>query len=280
MSKVFRTADRVELYVWGDAEPYTLSGLKEMLEAAGASKKNAYQRAVAVFEEFERRQRILGTVYPFELNDEAIRCRDVTDTASPYLYCVALSELQDEHIDADVRGEMFELLAMQAAESFFGGKGIRIGAPWKNEETPEYTDLLLRVTSLIRELGPPVVDAAPGGGDGGWDVIIVKNFADDDISRFIAIGNCASAITNWHHKWKETAATYFWDFFRHKPTSAWIEFFAVPFVIDDDMRKRKCDTRTVTFDRLRIAEHAPTLDARSQDWLENVRTKATEVPLV
>lgn len=61
----------------------------------------------------------------------------------------------------------------------------------------------------IRELGPPVVDAAPGGGDGGWDVIIVKNFADDDISRFIAIGNCATGKYNWHQKWKETAANYF-----------------------------------------------------------------------
>lgn len=279
MSKIFTTADRVELSVWGNAEPCTVSSLKEMLEAAGATKKKSYSRAVLVFEELERRQRILGASYPFELIDEAIRL-NVTNAASPYLYCVALSEMPDEYIDEDVRGEMFEVLAMRAAESFFGGKGIRIGAPWKNAATPDYRDLLLRVTGLIRELGPPVVDTAPNGGDGGWDVIIVKNFADDDISRFIAIGNCASGRTNWHNKWKETAANYFWDFFRHKPTSAWIEFFAVPFVIDDDMRKRKCDARTVTFDRLRIAEHAPTLDARCQDWLEHVRTKASELPLV
>jgi hypothetical protein len=279
MSKIFGTADRVELYAWANGEPYTISSLKEMLESGGATRKAAYQRALAVFEEFERRHRILGTAYPFELNDESIRSL-VMNAASPYLYCVALSELQDEHIDEDVRGERFELLAMRAAESFFGGKGIRIGAPWKNEETPEYADLLLRVTSLISELGPPVVDTAPGGGDGGWDLLIVKNFADDDISRFIAIGNCASGKTNWRHKWKETAANYFWDFFRHKPVSAWIEFFAVPFVIDEDMRRRKCGARTITLDRLRIAEHAATLDSRSEKWLESVRAKAADLPLI
>jgi hypothetical protein len=166
MSKTIRVADRVELYVWGNAEPYTFSSLKEILEAGGTNKRRAYQRALEVFEEFERRVRILGAAYPFELGDEAIRLKAPNDS-SPYLYCLALSELEHEDIDQDIRSEAFELLAMRAAESFFGGEGIRIGAPWKNKETPEYTDLLLRVTGLIRELGPPVVDAAPGGGDGG-----------------------------------------------------------------------------------------------------------------
>lgn len=279
MSKTFRVADRVELYVWGNAEPYTLSSLKEVLEAAGTSKKRAYQRAVAAFEEFERRERILGAGYPFELGDEAIRLK-MPGAASPYLYCLALSGLQHEDIEEDMRAEMFELLAMRAAENFFGGEGIRIGAPWKNTETPEYADLLLRVAGLIRELGPPVVNAAPDGGDGGWDVIVVKNFADDEKPRFIAIGNCASGKSNWRSKWKETAATYFWGFFTHQPVSACIEFFAIPFVIDDEMRKRKCDMRTVTFDRLRIAEHAAALDGRSQEWLQKVRSKAADVALV
>jgi hypothetical protein len=279
MSKIFTIADRVELYVWGNAEPYTVSSLKEMLEAGGTGKKKAYDRAVAIFEEFERRDRILGPAYPFQLQDEAIRLRGEGEP-SPYLYCLALSELEDNHIDPDIRGELFELLAKRAAESFFGGQGIRIGAPWKNAETQDYIDLLLRVTGLIRELGPPVVEVAPGGGDGGWDVIVVKNFADDEVSRLIAIGNCASGKTNWQSKWKETAANHFWGFFRHMPVSAWIEFFAVPFVIDADMRKRKCDMRTVTFDRLRIAEHTTALDHRSQEWLRNVRASAADVALI
>jgi hypothetical protein len=278
MSKILTIADRVELSVWANTEPYTLSSLKEMLEAGGAKKNAAYRNAVSAFEEFERRERILGSVYPFELGLESIRLK-TTSVPSPYLYCLALSELRDEEIDDDVRGELFERLSMRAAESFFGGKGVRIGAPWKTEEITEYADLLTQVTGLIPELGPPAVAGAPGGGDGGWDVVVVKNFADDQTPRLIAIGNCASGKTNWHSKWKETAALFFWGFFTHKPVSAWIEFFAVPFVMDEDFAKRKCDARTITFDRIRIAEHTNALDEQAVQWLESVRTKAADVAL-
>ncbi|MDZ7640080.1 MAG: hypothetical protein U5J83_17820 [Bryobacterales bacterium] len=80
---------------------------------------------------------------------------------------------------------------------------------------------------------------APGGGDAGWDVSIVKGFCDSEFPWLIALGNCATGRTDWKRKGMEVQPTLFWNFFEHQHLSVFVTFFAVPFVMDHDMRLRK-----------------------------------------
>jgi hypothetical protein len=95
----------------------------------------------------------------------------------------------------------------------------------------------------------------------------------------IILGNCATGRTDWMKKGMETAPRYFFDHsFTQDHRSVLITFFAVPFVMDDDARQRKLYDQTITFDRFRICEHAPTSSADVAAWLESTRAAALQVP--
>jgi hypothetical protein len=79
-------------------------------------------------------------------------------------------------------------------------------------------------------------------------------------------------------KGMETAPGYFFDSFTQDHRSVLVTFFAVPFVMDDESRLRKLYGQTVTFDRFRICEHAPTSSKDITAWLESARAAALEVP--
>jgi hypothetical protein len=233
-------------------------------------------------DEIQNRKKILEKTlpdaYPFECDGYNLRLTATASTMSTYLFCLGLSLLPPSLIQNDQRSLQFETIAMTAAKGFFGGQPLRIGAPWKDAQTPAYHILLDRVVSLIPELGKRMRDTAPDGGDGGWDVLVVKDFADKKIPRFIALGNCATGITNWKRKGKETEPDYIWTFFAHAPRSVIITFFAVPFIMDDDDRLRKTSASNLTFDRFRICEHAPTSSQEIATWLESARAAALQVP--
>jgi hypothetical protein len=168
---------------------------------------------------------------------------------------------------------------MNAAKAFFGGTELRIGAPWQTAAIPTYEDLLNKVIELIPNLGPIARNAAPAGGDCGWDVLIVKGFKDESFPRLIVLGNCATGRTDWMKKGMETAPRYFFDHsFTQDHRGVLITFFAVPFVMDDDARQRKLYDQTITFDRFRICEHAPIFSQEGADWLETTRAAALQVP--
>src|SRR5260370_36921413 len=128
---------------------------------------------------------------------------------------------------------------MNAAKNFFGGEALRIGAPWRLSEIPDYATLLDRVIELIPNLGKKLISTAPDGGDAGWDVLVVKNFRDNTVPRLIALGNCATGRRDWKRKGMETQPTLFWSYFQGQRLSVFVTFFAVPFTMDHDARLRK-----------------------------------------
>jgi hypothetical protein len=100
--------------------------------------------------------------------------------------------LPPDEIESAQRDRQFEAIVTQAAKEFFAAEGIRIGAPWRSEEFPTYGHLLDRVVDMIPDLGEKLTETAPGGGDGGWDVLIVKGFKDNCFPKLVALGNCAT----------------------------------------------------------------------------------------
>jgi hypothetical protein len=250
------------------------------LQAALAEEEEEAAETVAqsVIDEIQTRQLLLDAAYPFLCDGNKVELK-ATAAPSAYLFCLGLSLLPANQISNEQRSVQFETLAMNAAKAFFGGTELRIGAPWQTAAIPTYEDLLNKVIELIPNLGPIARNAAPAGGDCGWDVLIVKGFKDESFPRLIVLGNCATGRTDWMKKGMETAPRYFFDHsFTQDHRGVLITFFAVPFVMDDDARQRKLYDQTITFDRFRICEHAPIFSQEGADWLETTRAAALQVP--
>jgi hypothetical protein len=271
-------ADVAEFRAWARRQPYTFNALEDDLKAA--IDEDEYEEMIPqnVMDEILERQKLLGDRYPFESDGYNVRIGGANPNASTYLFCLGLSLLPPAYVENEQRSTQFETIAMNAAASFFGGTPLRIGAPWRDDVTPEYRVLLDRVVGLVPELGNRTRETAPQGGDGGWDVLVVKDFADKRIPRFIVLGNCATGLTNWKRKGKETEPDYIWTFFAHTPRSVVVTFFACPFIMDEDARLRKISTSNMKYDRYRICEHAPTSSEDVALWLESTRAAALEVP--
>ena len=275
-------ADIVELQTWASQAVTTSSALKDQLEAAldEEEKAGAEDFAQNILDEFQYRQKTLGDAYPFKTDGYKLELSHAEPASTTYLFCLGLSVLPSAEIGNDQRSIQFETVVMNAARSFFGGKALRIGAPWQSAEIPSYETLLDKVIDLIPELGGKLKNEAPGGGDAGWDVLVVKGFCDSVFPRFVALGNCATGRTNWEAKGMETQPGLFWSYFQAQHRSTFITFFAVPFKMDEDARLRKCTDSNLTFDRFRICEHAPTTTtADTAEWLEGQRANALQVPI-
>jgi hypothetical protein len=282
MKQIDEIADIVELRTWATGNPWTMSALKEELESVfdEDDKVDAEKIAQNVIDELAYRQQKLGAAYPFTTDGYRLEVTHASPSTTTYLFCLGLSLLPSAEIRLEQRSVQFETVVMNAAQHFFGGEAVRIGAPWATDEIQEYGTLLDKVIDLVPNLGAKLRTTAPDGGDAGWDVLIVKNFRDNLIPRFIAMGNCATGRTDWITKGMETQPTLFFTYFQGHHSSVLITFLAVPFTMDEQARLRKLSQTAMTFDRLRICEHAPnTLMPEIATWLESQRGNATEVPL-
>ena len=282
MSRSSEIADAVELRAWATDLAYSITSLKEELEAVlpqDDEGETAERYANEVFEELEDRQRLLNASYPFNVDGNTIEPNELK-TNSSYLFCLGLTFFGD--VPLDIRTREFESLAKSAAEIYFRGTSVRIGAPWKTGEIVSYPDLLQLVCDAIPDLGRPVRVVAPGAGDGGWDIVVVNNFPDRGFSRIIALGNCATGRTNWHTKGNETEAVYFWDSFAHPPErkNVCLRFLAIPFQATDDQKHRKQSDDCILFDRPRLCGLASTASQRAMEWLRSHVAEALEVALV
>jgi hypothetical protein len=280
MNKIPYITDVVELRTWANDQTYSISALKEDLEAvlSGDESDKAEEYSLEVFEELERRASLLDQSYPFTVDGIILKANDRKRNSS-YLFCLGLEFIKD--IPPTFRTREFESIVTQAAEAYFNGRAVRIGSPWKTGEITDYRELLQLVSDLIPDLGAPTRDTAPGGGDGGWDVVVVKNFADREFSRIIALGNCATG-RNWLTKGRETEPGFFWDSFTRPPErrNACLTFLAVPFLMTEEQKVRKQGRDSISFDRVRICERVPSTSNDVMNWLNGHKADALDISLI
>jgi hypothetical protein len=282
MKTITEIADAIELQTWAKESPTTSSSIKEELEAAlsDTSEQDPEELAQNVMDEFASRQQLLGDAYPFACDGYKLRLSHAEPHNTTYLFCLALSLFPADAIENDQRCIQFETIVRNAAVQFFGGEGLRIGAPWATAEITGYDLLLDKVIDMIPNLGQKLKRAAQGGGDAGWDVLVVKNFKDNLFPRFVALGNCATGKYDWKRKGMETQPTLFWSYFEHEHRSVFITFFAVPFAMDQDARLRKLSGTNLTFDRFRLCEFAPISVEEAGRWLVSQRDQALAVSIL
>ncbi len=278
MKAIGEIADIVELRTWANQLPYSRSSLEQDLKAASACDEDddAEQPAQAVFDEIAFRSQLLGSRYPFATDGLRLSC-DFASVAQAYLFCLGLCWLGG--ITNDLRSREFEAMALSAAKDYFGGDAIRVGAPWATDQIRAYDQLLQLVADLIPELGPPTRTKAPAGGDGGWDIVVAKNFPDRTSPRVIALGNCATG-RNWHTKGREAEPASFWHSFTHHPVmDVQISFLAVPFAASREEKRRKSGSACMVFDRFRICAHTSMVGRNAIDWLESQRLGAQDLDI-
>lgn len=289
MPSASRVADVVELWAWGGAHSFTQSDLASWLETNYGDNLLGYTDAdfdveeedepyellsTQVFEEILRRTFVLGTAYPFTSNGNRIRYTGPVSTTSSYIFCLLLSYLPSVQITNTQRGVQFETLAMEAARNFFGGEGVRIGFPW---ETATYPELLERILLHLPHLRDVALDEPVTSGDRGWDILIVKGFADREYPKLVALGNCATGRHDWMGKGFDAPPSYLWSCFRSQQPGVQVTFSAVPFFMDDDSRRRKVTESHMTFDRYRICEYAPAINGETSTWVNSQRALATSL---
>jgi hypothetical protein len=282
MATISEIADVIEIQAWASSRAETGSSLKALLQAAqdDVTEEDAESLAQFVMDEFASREQMLEEAYPFAYDGYKLELKHPDPHYSTYLFCLALSMLPPDEIESAQRDRQFEAIVTQAAKEFFAAEGIRIGAPWRSEEFPTYGHLLDRVVDMIPDLGEKLTETAPGGGDGGWDVLIVKGFKDNCFPKLVALGNCATGKNDWKKKGFETSDSWFWEFFSHKPHNVYLTFFAVPFVMDSDMRIKKHHATRLTFDRFRICEFAPHSGQDAAEWLSSKREQFMTIPII
>ena len=162
MIPISNITDVVELRTWAQDQTYSVSALKEDLEAALPlnEAKTPEDYAREVFEELGQRARLLGAAYPFDTDGVTLSPNNRKSDSS-YLFCLAMNFFDD--IPIRIRSPEFEGLVKIAAEKYFRGRGIRIGAPWKisghvvgrkiNRPIPEPPSLRARPTIKVTSLG-------------------------------------------------------------------------------------------------------------------------------
>ena len=130
MIPISSITDVVELRTWAQDQTYSVSALKEDLEAALPlnEAKTPEDYAREVFEELGQQARLLGAAYPFDTDGVTLSPNNRKSDSS-YLFCLAMNFFDDFPIR--IRSPEFEGLVKTAAEKYFRGRGIRIGAPWK-----------------------------------------------------------------------------------------------------------------------------------------------------
>ncbi len=285
MKSAEEIADIVELQAWALDGPYSQSSLSEDLAALWADPSDENEGptnlAAEVFEEIVKRSQIVGDGYPFLTDGNIMEIRAERRASSSYLFCLGL-EYFNEHVTLALRAREFEAVAAAAARSYFNGESVSIGAPWATEEITDHRALRQLVSNLIPDLGPPTDDAGPGAGDGGWDVVVVSDFSDRHFSRIIALGNCATGLTNWKTKGMEAQVTYFWSLFTRPPQAenVCLTFVAVPFRMRREDRLRKAGPTNIPFDRMRICEHTSVASEAVMLWLNSHKQEAADIPLL
>lgn len=282
MKTIAEIADVVELQTWAKGTPTSFTSLKGDLDAAlsDAAEQDAEELTQNVMDEFVSRQSMLGDAYPFTCDGYKVGLKHAQPHTTTYLFCLALSLFPSDVIENDQRCIQFETVVRNAAMQFFGGRGLRIGAPWATAEITRYEELLEKVVELIPNLGAIIKSAGQGGGDAGWDILVVKSFKDNLFPRFVALGNCATGRYDWKRKGMETQPTLFWSFFEHDHRSVFVTFFAVPFAMDEDARLRKLSSTNLTFDRFRLCEFAPDTVDEAGTWLVGQRNQALAIPIL
>jgi hypothetical protein len=187
-----------------------------------------------VMEEIARRRELLGSHYPFELDNGALR---YTPTASGvYEFCLAISTAPSLTSEPYVQlPRYFEILAGDVVCHYMGegSNFIRSGAPAYPADA-ELTNFKQTIEYLHAQTDEwewlPTWDAEPdlpSVKDEGMDFVVWKSI-DRRRGRIYVLGQCACGRTDWHEKTEDLRLNRLTRWVRDLPPVRPVRAFATP----------------------------------------------------
>lgn len=251
--------------------------------SAAADGSEAERQALVVFGELERRARLCGKGYPFEVRLPVLaRRRDLRRVHWPYRFCLALSYVGWKPVKGAAVNPwlLFESVSAYAAAQFFCSFVYVFGTSARGDTGEGFRD---RIDGLARALGEGRAfrdQDTKSAKDDHVDLIAVRKLDGERKSNLVVFGQCASG-DNWRSKDSELDATAFFDqWFVETKVSHLGHSFFVPHCFDDDTFEHVGRRAGVLFDRLRVARWASThhlddnLITQMKDWV----TKEFQLP--
>ena len=155
-----------------------------------------------VFREIQRRQKISGDSYPFDVSDGTLRLKRRPKRFLAYIFCLLVSD-REYWQPGDTSPILFEHLAGEALRRYLAGDVVRFGAPRDTMAGP----IAEAASQLARALGVRRYDTSrfhleDTDQDRGLDVAAWKNFPDGYTSRVKIFTQCATG-ENWREEAKK-----------------------------------------------------------------------------
>ncbi len=239
-----------------------------------------------VYEELSYRARVLGNLYPFELDTEfgkwILRRRVTSDTAVQaahhcYVCCLLITAMHSEllpipssHDLVTRSAKVMQIESYLTAAEILGGSAYWFGFP-----RPDHTGMLAAIRKLVAAMGlGHAPEQRPLGlsthaADGTVDIVTWRAFRDGQPAAVVAYGQVASG-RNWDTKpIGAFIEGHFLAWFTKRPSHHHLELLFVPIlqhhklqesdtedfwaVAREDARIREMDFGVV-IDRLRLTE--------------------------
>jgi hypothetical protein len=237
------TEDNIDLFDSLDRE----SGEELDEEIIESGRNRLFQ---SVLDEFEYRERILGTSYPFKIDWKKTTVSTDMESAVDntgklvYLCCLLGSCLRRHRFERSQSvalakrqlPNVFQVCACLAAGGFTLGEVVSFGFP-----RPESSGFLSALGSAYQrfKIGS-VIHAVPPGvtsdtKDGGIDIIAWLDHPDTMPSKFYVLGQCASG-TDWKNKSVvESARSFHTIWFSRLPAWHFTPAMFIPFFSHDEL---------------------------------------------
>jgi hypothetical protein len=244
---IYETADWVELAVLRGGRPFKRGNLVTTI-----AREDANLSAADVMDELQRRSRLMGKLWPLQLdgseNIVSLRSRPPARVLYTFFAALGLRQGITNH-----GRELFESCVSELSAGLTANHGIRIGAPRRNPVPTSLADAISMYCAASVEFdgkmrAPPLSD-----GDLGMDIANWMPFRDGRGGYLHFIGQCATGA-DWSDKLTELNPHKWADHVNWAVPP--VRFFATPFVIPTENFRRSCLDGGVVLDRPRLVELA------------------------
>lgn len=214
-------------------------------------------------EEIERRIRLMGSAYPFDLNGGRLRYRP--STLGFYEFCLATSRAPNITIGELVHlPRDFERVAALLVKGYLGvhSEVLHTGAPRDGDVGVRFTDAMRTLHERSKEWRWDPEEGLPDehrmSGDEGVDFIAWKRSLDGRPGQLFFLAQCACG-GDWDTKFNDMNLPRFKKWFRPEVYPKPIRLFATPHHVADAMLVEAQRQAGLVLDRARLALIAETI---------------------
>ena len=216
-----------------------------------------YDTAVGkIYEEIERRQSLLGSMYPFTIDGGTLSYNPKENRIYEFFLaiCNAPTLTSGKHVGLP---RVFERLSARLVASYFGSSSqfIHTGVPRDKDVGKSFVDAMKTVAERTLEWNWGPDDGLPDepvNGDSGCDFVVWPSPPDGrKIGQLFVLGQCACG-NDWTTKYSDLTIKRLAKWFNPLSLVNPVRCFTTPFHVVDAMLKEASREGGFVFDRARL----------------------------